>query len=155
MLADFPVTIAYAQILVHTADHPAPGLLWTDDHTAQGFAWSQDQVAFAVPDHDGECRIEIDLADAVVLDDRVLWAVQVPFSVTGPVEIGALFDPHSVAVPVGNYNLVHQGLPGTEQFAYLLRLTFSRCDQPEFRILKTGGDITADVVLCTDAEPAG
>jgi hypothetical protein len=36
---------------------------------------------------------------------------------------------------------------------YVLRLTFSRSDTPEFHVLKNGGDITADTVLRGDAEP--
>lgn len=154
MLADFPVMIDYAQVLVQTADQAAAGLLWTDDHVAQGFAWSRGHVSFGVPDHDGECRIEVDLADGDVLDPHALWAVQTPFSVTGPVEIGALFDMHSVALPNGSYNLTYQAFPGTGNYAYVLRLTFSHSASPEFRILKNGGDITADTVLRRDAEPA-
>jgi hypothetical protein len=61
MLADFPVTIDYTQVLVQAEDRAAHGLLWTDDHVVQGFAWSQGHVSFDVPDHDGECRIEVDL----------------------------------------------------------------------------------------------
>lgn len=61
---------------------------------------------------------------------------------------------HSVAIPDGNYNLTYQGFTGTDGYAYLLRLTFSQGNLPEFCILKNGGDITADAVLCRDAEPA-
>lgn len=155
MLADFPVTIDYAQVLVQTESHAAPGLLWTDDHVAQGFAWSQGQVAFGVPDHDGECRIEVDLAQhGESPAPQALWAVQVPFAVTGPVKVGAVFDMHSVAVPNGSYNLIYQAFPGTDSYAYVLRLTFSHSDSQEFRILRKGGDITADTVRLRDAEPA-
>lgn len=154
MLADFPVTIDYTQVLVQTEDRAAHGLLWTDDHVAQGFAWSQGHVSFGVPDHDGECRIEVDLGHGDALDPHTLWAVQTPFFVTGPVQIGAVFDLHSVAIPIGNYTLTYQALPGDGDYAYVLRLTFSQTDAPDFRILKRGGDITADTVLRRDAEPA-
>jgi len=154
MLADFPVTIDYAQVLVQAESHAASGLLWTDDHVAQGFAWSRGHVSFGVPDHDGECRIRVELAHGDVLDPQALWAVQVPFFVTGPVEIGTIFDMRGVEVPVGRYNLVYQALPGTGGYAYVLRLTFSQSDAPAFRILKKGGDITADTVLRRDAKPA-
>ncbi len=154
MLADFPVTIDYAQVLVQTEGRAAQGLLWTDDHVAQGFAWSQGHVSFGVPDHDGECRIEVDLAQGDALDPHALWAVQTPFLVTGPVQIGAIFDLRSVAIPIGNYTLTYQALTGDGDYTYVLRLTFSRSDAPDFRILKRGGDITADTVLRRDAEPA-
>lgn len=152
MLADFPVSIDHAQILVYTENH-ARGLLWTDEHVAQGFAWSEGHVAFGVPDHDGNCRIEVDLAHDEAPNPQALWAVQVPFSVIGPVEIGTLYDARSVTVPNGNYDLIYQALPGTDDYAYVLRLTFSHSDTPEFRILKNGGDITPDAVLRRDAEP--
>ena len=154
MLADFPVTIEYAQVLVYTESHAAPGLLWTDDHVAQGFAWSGGIVAFGVPDHDGESRIEVDLAEDDVLDSRALWAVQTPFVVTEPVQVGTVFDMHIVEVPIGRYNLTYQALPGAGACAYVLRLTFSPSETPDFRILKKGGDIVTDTVLRRDAEPA-
>ena len=153
-LADFPITIEYTQVLVQTENHAPAGLLWTDDHVAQGFAWSDGLVSFGVPDHDGQSRMEVELAPAASLDAQALWAVQVPFHVTGPVQIGTLFETHRVAIPAGNYDLVYEALPGKGDYAYTLRLTFSPSATPEFRILKTGGDITADTILRRDAEPA-
>lgn len=154
MLADFELTVDHAQVIVHTGSLATPGLLWTDDHVAQGFAWSQGQVAFGVPDHDGTCRIIVDLARDDVLEAQALWAVQVPFLVSEVVAIGTTFDMHRVAVPHGAYDLTYQALPGTGDDAYVLRLTFSPSDAPTFRIVKKGGDITADTVLRRDAEPA-
>lgn len=153
MLADFPVTIDYTQLVVEAGDHPAPGLLWTQDHVAQGFAWSEQLVSFGVPDHDGDARIQVELSATATLDPQALWAVQVPFRVTGPLRIGNIFNPTPVAVPRGNYIVTCQGFadpPG----ACLLRLSFTPDDAPGFRILKRGGDITADQVLRRDAEPA-
>ena len=68
-------------------------------------------------------------------------------------------EPHHVAglspEEVGRrYTLTYQALPGDGDYAYVLRLTFSQTDAPDFRILKRGGDITADTVLRRDAEPA-
>lgn len=154
MLADFPLTIHYAQVLVHAESHAAPGLLWTDEHVAQGFAWSDGSVSFGLPDHDGECRIKVETSPATVPDPRALWAVQVPFHVAGPLQIGTIFDTRGVAVPDGSYNLVYEALPGGNDHAYVVRLTFSPTAAPAFRILKKGGDITADTVLRRDAEPA-
>lgn len=154
MLADFPVTIQYAQVLVQSESRAAAGLLWTDEHVAQGFAWSEGLVSFGVPDHDGTSRIEVELARDAVLNPRALWAVQVPFRVTGPLQIGTLFDTRGVTVPNGGYDLTYQAFPGAEGHAYVLRLTFSQSAAPAFRILKTGGDITADTILRRDAEAA-
>lgn len=154
MLVDFPVTIDHAQVLVHVGNHAASGLLWTDDHVAQGFAWSQGCVSFGVPDHDGECRLRVDLVRGEVLDPGALWAVQVPIFVDEPVQIGTVLDARSVAVPHGSYNLTYQASAGTDDCAYVLRLTFSPSDSPAFRILKTGGEITSESVLRRDADPA-
>ncbi len=154
MLADFPVTVDSTQILVYTESRAAPGLLWTDDHVAQGFAWSDGIVSFGVPDHDGASRLEVDLARSGALDPQALWAVQVPFHVTEPLRIGTAFETHRVALPIGRYNLTYQAFPGTDDVAYVLRLSFSHSDSPEFRIVKRGGDIVTDSVLRRDAEPA-
>lgn len=152
MLADFPVVVEYAQVLVRAESRAASGLLWTDTHVAQGFAWSDGLVSFGVPDHDGESRIEVALAAHGVPDPQALWAVQVPFHVTGPLQVGTLFETRPVAVPNGHYNLVYEAFPGRNDYAYTLRLTFSQSTAPEFCILKTGGDITAEAVLRRDAE---
>ena len=65
MIAEFPITVLYTQVVVHLADLPRPGLLWDDDHVAQGFAWSEGIASFGVPDHDGECLLSVDVAEAV------------------------------------------------------------------------------------------
>lgn len=96
--------------------------------------------------------VSIDCGQA--LDHEALWAVQVPFSVSEPTPVGTVFDLHAVAVPDGRYNLTCQTLPGVEDEAYVLRLTFSPADAPQFHILKKGGDITADAVLRRAAVPA-
>jgi hypothetical protein len=153
MLADFPLSIDYAQVLVQD-EGQTTALLWTDAHVAQGFAWSARLVAFGVPDHDGACRMEVELAPFAAPDPQALWAVQVPFSVTGPLQVGTLFEARGVLVPNGSYNLIYQAFPGRNDYAYVLRLTFSQSDAPQFRILKRGGDITAATVLRRDAEPA-
>lgn len=154
MLTAFSVAIPYGQVLVQAEGQAAAGLLWTDEHVAQGFAWSDALVSFGVPDHDGESRIEVELASGEAPDPQTLWAVQVPFHVTGSLQIGTVFEARGVTVPAGSYNLIHQAFPGGRDHAYLLRLTFSRSALPEFRILKRGGDITADTVLRRDAEAA-
>ena len=154
MLADFPLVIDHAQVVIHAEDHAAPGLLWTSDHVAQGFAWSARFLSFGVPDHDGESRIQVRLSDRAALEPQALWAVQVPFRVTGPLQIGTVLDTRRVAVPAGDYIVTCQGLPG-QAGGYVLRLTFSSEDTPGFRILRKGGDITADRVLRRDAAPAG
>ncbi len=154
MLADFPMVVDHAQVLVGSESREISGLLWTDEHVAQGFAWADGFVSFGVPDHDGECRVLVETSHDAALDPSALWAVQVPFHVTGPLRIGTVFDARAVAVPDGRYNLIYQAFSGGSDHAYTLRLSFSLNAAPKFRILKKGGDVTADAVLRRDAEPS-
>lgn len=146
-MADFVTGIDYGQLVVHARRRAGAGLLWADEDVAQGFVWSEGYVAFGVPDHDGECRVTVEVAGGVVLDPRALWAVQVPFVVDESVCVGTLFAVRDVAVPKGRYGLLFQALPGDGGCAYALRLSFSPDDAAQFRIVKKGGDVTADVVV--------
>lgn len=154
ILADFPITIDYAQVLVFTASHPRPGLLWTDQHVAQGFAWSEGIVSFGVPDHDGECRLQLEVAETITVAPDAISAVQVPFTIAEDIKLGSVFELREAELPLGTYELAFQILPGDEEFAYVLRLTFAATDTPDFAILKPGGDVTATEILRRDADPA-
>ena len=155
MLADFVVSIDHGQVVVHGEGEPGAGLLWTDEHVAQGFAWSEKLLTLGVPDHDGECRIQVELVPEATVSAQALWAVQMPLEVTQPLHVGALFERHRVGVPNGRYALLYQALPGTQGEAYVLRLSLAATPQPAFRILRTGGDVTADAVLRRDAQLLG
>lgn len=155
MTERFSIFVAYAQILVHLAGHPKPGLLWTDQHLAQGFAWAEGVVSFGVPDHDGPCLIEVQPFDTGALAARALWAVQVPFKVTQTLMIGSVFDMRPVTIPVGQYNLIFEVLAGRDDHAFVFHLKFAKTDKPDFAILKQGGALTSDVVLRELAELAG
>jgi len=109
---------------------------------------------FGVPDYDGEVLVGVEMVEGGSFDPEALWAVQVPFYVHGPVQIGTLFDTQSVDVPEGSYNFIYPALAGTEDYSYVLRVRFSLNDTPQFRILKKGGEITTDTVLRRDADPA-
>lgn len=154
MLADFPITIDYAQVLVFTASHPRPGLLWTDAHVAQGFAWAEGVVSFGVPDHDGECRLQVEIADTVAVEPEAISAVQVPFVIAETIRLGSVFTLREADLPPGRYALVFQILPGDAEYAYILRLGFVPDEAADFAILRPGGDITATTVLRRDADPA-
>jgi len=155
MISSFSVFVSYTQILVQLAGHPAPGLLWTDDHVAQGFAWSEGVVSFGVPDHDGECLIEVRQDHAATVDPDAIWAIQVPFLVSEPLLIGTVFDMRPVTVAEGRYNLVFEALPGRDDFAFVLRLTFVKTAAVQFEILKKGGELSTSIVLRKDADLAG
>jgi hypothetical protein len=158
MIAEFVLTVLYTQITVAQPDIEQPGLLWTDEHVAQGFAWAPGTVGFGVPDHDGQSRLRIRLADAYHPKEGTLWAVQTPFDVTAtPILIGTILDERPVPVPLGTYNLVFEALEppeGGADFAYELMLHFVPTPEPDFAIVKPGGGLTTDHVLRRDAEPA-
>lgn len=158
MITEFPLTVLYTQVVVHRADLPRPGLLWDEDHVDQGFAWSEGIVSFGVPDHDGQCFLQIDVADEVKLEANAEWAVQTPFEVDAPLKIGTIADMRDVLVPSGLYNLVFQALPGSaapeDGYAYVLSLTFVKSVEPSFEILKQGEELATDKVLRWDAQRA-
>lgn len=150
MIAQFPITVLYTQVVVHLADVSRPGLLWDDDHVAQGFAWSDGIVSFGVPDHDGQCVIEVDVADNAQVGADCLWAVQVPFDVgTTPLKVGTIGILHDVEVPEGRYNLNFAAYPAQESDnqAFRLKLIFVPAAVPDFTILKQGDELTTSTVL--------
>lgn len=158
MIAEFPLTVLYTQVVVHLADLPRPGLLWDDEHVDQGFAWSEGIVSFGVPDHDGQCFLRIDLAEDFDLDPKTEWAVQTPFDVTQILKIGTIANMRDVVVPNGLYNVVFEALPGTsapiEGTAYLLSMKFIKSSEPSFEILKQGLELATDKVLRREAQRA-
>ncbi|MGL4968302.1 MAG: competence protein ComJ [Inquilinus sp.] len=159
MLAELAVMVDYGQVLIFVQGLPRPGLLWTPDHVAQGFAWAPGIVSFGVPDHDGESLIQVEVASDMPLDVEALWAIRVPFKVPTPLlhigTVGAMEDVH---VPQGSYSLVFEAFPGTivkeHDYGFVLRLAFCADPDPDFEILRKGGDLTTDRVLRRDAQHA-
>ena len=108
MLTEFATVILYGQlVLANPASGRAP-LVWTNDEVAQGFAWSPDEVAFGVPDHNGECRVSVTVGTdaAVRVADDALWALAVPFTAQGPaVEVGTVMLERSIPIMPGRIRL--------------------------------------------------
>ncbi|WP_137136880.1 competence protein ComJ [Rhizobium sp. FKY42] len=155
MIAEFPITILYTQIVVHLPNIPRPGLLWDDDHVAQGFAWSEGIVSFGVPDHDGQCLIKVDVLDTIDISDSAYWVVQTPFEVaSSPIKIGTIGNMKDIDVPAGSFNLVFEALPGEAEgdYTFSLNLKFIRTDKPEFKILKAGDELSTNKILRRDAQ---
>lgn len=154
VLATFNVTVLYAQILVFAPSTPLPGLLWTDEHVAQGFAWSEGSVSFGIPDHDGDCLVRISLSPRYVLPENALWAVKVPFTVShAAVQAGSILSDIRVDIPNGTYELFFTALPNQDpDMAFTLSFDFVASPDPDFAILKRGGELETDKVLTRDAE---
>lgn len=154
MIIEFALPILFTQMLLHDATHPSPGLNWDDTHVAQGFAWSPGLVSFGVPDHDGECLIRVFVEPKKDIGTNAIWAVQVPYTVTGPLELGTVGLLQPVEIPDGTYNIVFEALPGDpdRDIAYVLSVTFVPTTDQVFAILRQGGEITSADVLRMDAD---
>ena len=154
MIIEFALPIFYTQVLLHDATHPSPGLNWDDTHVAQGFAWSPGLVSFGVPDHDGECLIRVFVEPDKSVDEAAIWAIRVPYTVTGPLELGTVGLLQPIAISDGTYDVVFEALPGDadRDIAYVLSVTFVPTTEPEFAILRQGGEITTADVLRVDAD---
>lgn len=155
MLARFNQPIDYGQLLAHAESQLRPGLLWTDDHVAQGFAWADDTVAFGIPDHDGECCLEVVRSPYTGPTPDALWAIRVPFAVDGLVMVGSVFAARQIEIAPGDYDLVFEAGPGDSSCAYRLSLTFAPPTRDRFQIIRKGGELTADRVVAHRAERAG
>lgn len=152
MIAEFDVDVSYGQVGVYVSNIKPPPFQWTDEHNAQGFAWMPTIVSFPVPDHDGICLIQVDVVSRPEVEAEALWAVRVPFDVPSvPLTIGSIFEGQNVDVPEGKYSLIFEALPGSfvdaQDFAYVLRFKFFEDQNPDFEILKKGGEVTVDKVL--------
>ncbi|SDP37416.1 competence protein ComJ [Phyllobacterium sp. OV277] len=152
MIAEFAVTVVYTQIVVFDPSITQTELEWSEDHIAQGFTWMPGNVAFGAPDHDGSCLLQVDTTEQFQIDPQALWAVCVPFDVAStPLSIGSIFNPQTVSIPAGKYNLVFEALPGSAsldvEYAFVFRLNFIKSDSQKFAIIKQGNMLTTDKVL--------
>ena len=154
-LESFDLTVLYTQIFV---SRPGRGgyPLWTDAHVAQGFAWREVCVAFGIPDHDGECRIEVALGTPPPLAGDCLRAIEVPFLVPpAGIEVGGLAGWRVVPVPAGPHQIRFDLRPGdTVGLAYRIGLVLTPGAPRRFAILRRDGEMTAQDVLTTEAEEA-
>lgn len=160
MALTFPLTVLYTQIVVFRADLAQPGLSWDDDHVAQGFAWRDGTVAFGVPDHDGQCLIDVDTASEpmpVVAD--ALWSIAVPFVAASPdLQIGAIMIEHPYPITPGTYQLTFDALPGQtldgQDYAFRCLIRFAPTPDPVFAIRRQGEFLQTGEILRRDAEIA-
>ncbi len=160
MLVTEPITVNYGQVLANLANIDRPGLIWNDQNTAQGFAYNPGIASFAVPDHDGNCLLEVDLdADAAHLQTEAsLWSIEVPFDATETqVEVGTVLDDRPFGIALGPHRLVFEAHPQRVAdgvtYTYVLRFLFIKSDQQTFAILKQGS-LSSGTVLTITAERA-
>lgn len=159
MIAEFELTVFYTQVVVYVSGITPPDFEWTDEHVAQGFAWMPTIVSFGVPDHDGECLVQVDIVPQIQIDPDALWAIRVPFDVPSvPITIGSIFDGQEINIPEGRYSLVFEALARNfserGNRAFVLRIKFSKESDPIFEILRQGTELTTDRVLRKDLSHA-
>ncbi len=158
MAVTFPLAVNHTQVFAFRRHLERPGLLWTNEHVAQGFAWSPGIACFGVPDHDGECLLELDTAAtaASLAVDTSLWAIAVPFDTDETeVQVGTILDDRTFPLGPGRFRLVFEAhaprtVSGTA-YAYLLRFSFIPTEAAEFEILKQG-PLESATVLSRTAE---
>jgi hypothetical protein len=154
LITEFDCTVTHAQVVVF--ERLPKAYEWTGDHVAQGFLFSPGDVSFGVPDHDGVCRIQIYGNEKFVPDDLCLWAVQVPFEVSGDyIHVGTVSETRGIYIYSDNYNLtfsVYDGRVIGGDCTFLLKIFFSSDANPAFNIIKKGIGITTDRVLRVDAD---
>lgn len=153
------MTITQSQISVYDTTVPEFNL-WTDQHVAQGFSWRFGHVSFGMPDHDGESLIEAQIAETrPELESDIIRAIEVPFTVFRRGEVATIFDEAILDIPPGPYALQFRVRPGDLEdrdrpYIYKIDLIFIPGESERFAILKRSGEIVADDVLTTNAEPA-
>jgi hypothetical protein len=177
-LARFSTVVLWTQFMVARRD-AVDGLLWTQDHVDQGFAWCDGMVLFAIPDHDGHVDVEV-LRNwaSPSLETRCLRAIEVPFVSDGyGVVCGNIVaEDIEFLLPAGSYALRFELLKTVEggfrppafqghlaglaeesedlpPSAFLVRIGFVPCENPDFRILRRHSEMVARDVLRRDAEP--
>jgi hypothetical protein len=153
------ISVNYTQFIVHRTNR-RPGHIWKDEHVAQGFAWSDGSVSFGVPDHDGECLLEVDLVDELSeLGPAVSWAVGVPFSAgSGLLKVGTVGIVAPIAIPAGDYGLAFLCFENFEvgDVLYPFRVIMAFINRPKFSyaILKSGPGLQTDRIQLERADPA-
>ncbi len=155
----FLVTITHSQISIF--DNAEPDFnLWSDDHVAQGFSWRLGHVSFGVPDHDGQCVVEVKKSEQLPeLSDDVLRAIRVPFSAMSEAFVATIIDESKLDIPVGDYALEYQlrpGQPDHDQYphTFLISFFFVPGFSEDFKILRRHEEMTATEVITMSAEPA-
>jgi hypothetical protein len=154
ILDRFDLTVLYGQIFV---SRPGEGgyPLWTQAHVDQGFAWREACVAFGIPDHDGDCRVEVGRGPPPPLEGDCLRAIEVPYLVPpGGVEVGGLAGQRVVAMPPGPHQIRFDLSPEAAGPGLRVRLLLTPGAPRRFAILRRDAEMTTDTVLTTTAEEA-
>ena len=155
----FLYTITHSQISLFSEEEPDFNL-WSTDHVAQGFSWRAGHVSFGVPDHDGMCVVEVAVVPrAPAPDATVLRVLGVPMDVRDRLYVATTVDENTTDVPPGRYQIVYHLRRGDLEHpqhphAFYLVFYCVRSDAPEFFIERGSGEMTSDVVLTREAEPA-
>jgi hypothetical protein len=79
-MVQFEVTARYNQQSICSKSEAAFPY-WTKDHVAQGFAWRPGHVSFGLPDHDGNCVVQVSQTEGLPQDSALASrSILVPLS---------------------------------------------------------------------------
>jgi hypothetical protein len=155
----FPIPVSYNQVTIFRDGLSRPGLLWDDDHVAQGFAWNEETVAFGVSDTDEACLVDVDIAERMEVSPTAISALAVPFlAKSSRIIVGSVGYGQTFPLVPGSYTLTFETLPpvvvDSEPYDFEFKIRFISNPQPEFAILKQGGEVRSDRILRRDARRA-
>ena len=145
------VNISYAQIAVFDPALPQPFNHWSPAHAAQGFAWRDGSVSFRTL-KDVMCG-NIVVSDAATFSPspNSVRSFLVPFRIpaSGQVEIASIGGSIIMNLPQGEVVLYCEMLP-----TYMIKFSFVRGEQAEFRLLLVDDQLSPSYPLLTTAELA-
>lgn len=156
MTNQFDLTVLYNQISVCSTSQIAFPL-WSDDHVAQGFAWRHGHVSFGIPDHDGNCMVQVEMTNGLPQDrEKAERIILVPMQVdTDGATLATVMDVYSLQIDAGIYQLYFLLFPSERKdSAFRIWIGFEEMPNPTFNILRKSGEMTTDKVLTTSSEPA-
>lgn len=153
-MEEFDVTIDYSQIEVFELQSNI-ALDWNDDHVAQGFRAGTKQIAFGVPDHDGECIVQIQTAgvteESFEGSERL---IRLPFSSSNAgVGIRTVTEQLPVRLPGGDYDVYFGLWPTTDEEgddAFRIKIGFARQSGAAPKVYRASREMSASPTLVMD-----
>lgn len=148
------VAIEYSQIEVFEAGTNL-ALDWTDQHVAQGFRAGEKQISFGVPDHDGECTLQIQTQSVSEADfDGSERLIRVPFS-SGRTSIGirTVTEELPVRVGGGDYDVYFGLWPITDaegDEAFRIKIGFATRRGVEPSVMRSSREMETNPVVRMD-----
>ena len=151
------VDVSYGQLAVFLSALQNPFNDWTQKHVDQGFVWRQGSVSFRTLIESGLHDVEVVLTEQSipVLDDAIR-VIEVPFDIPddGDIEVSSIADAVSLSLPSGKYSLRCELLSPRSDGSAQVRITFSKNQKADFKVIRADEGLTLGDELLTSAEVA-